>query len=283
MRICRFDDNRIGLLVDGSVRDVSAVLSRLPTHTYPFPTHDVLIEALPGLRKELLTEAAKAKPLSLDRVSLRSPVANSGKLIAAPVNYPAHLEEAIADPATFSREHVRRIEETGLFLKASSSLIGPADPIVLTYPQRRTDHEIELAVVIGRTGKNIPAERAPDHIAGFCIGLDITIRGPEERSLRKSCDCYSVLGPWLSTPDEIAALDNLQLRLCVDGAERQLANTRDLILDVPSLIAFASSYYTLYPGDVIFTGTPEGVGPIRPGNLVHAEITQLGELSMRVR
>jgi len=219
----------------------------------------------------------------LSDLNLQSPVPNPGKLIAAPVNYLAHLQEAIADKETFSRPHVRRIEETGLFLKATSSAIGAGSAIQLRQAERRTDHEIELAVVIGASGRDIDRADALKYVAGYCIGLDITIRGPEERSLRKSLDTYSVLGPWLVTADEFGNPAGKGLQLDVNGITKQRANTRDLILDVPALISFASRFYSLYPGDVIFTGTPEGVGPIVPGDSIRSVIEGVGEFSIAVR
>ncbi len=282
MRICRFDQNRIGLVTDGQIRDVTAVLSQLPARRYPFPTHDVFIDALPALREALRREAANASPIALDSVALLSPIANPGKLVAAPVNYASHIAEATADAATFPKEQLRRIQETGLFLKANSSMCGASEGIRLALPDRRTDHEIELAVVIGETASQVALRDAMSHVAGYCIGLDITLRGTEERSIRKSCDTYSVLGPWLTTPDEIADIGQLDLELSVNGELRQRANTRDLVLSVPQLIVFASSFYTLRPGDVIFTGTPSGVGPIRAGDTVNATITGLGQLVVKV-
>jgi 2-keto-4-pentenoate hydratase/2-oxohepta-3-ene-1,7-dioic acid hydratase in catechol pathway len=282
MRICRFDQNRIGLVADGQIRDVTAVLSQLPARRYPFPTHDVFIDALPALREALRREAANASPIALDSVALLSPIANPGKLVAAPVNYASHIAEATADAATFPKEQLRRIQETGLFLKANSSMCGASEGIRLALPDRRTDHEIELAVVIGETASQVALRDAMSHVAGYCIGLDITLRGTEERSIRKSCDTYSVLGPWLTTPDEIADIGQLELELSVNGELRQRANTRDLVLSVPQLIVFASSFYTLRPGDVIFTGTPSGVGPIRAGDTVNATITGLGQLVVKV-
>jgi 2,4-diketo-3-deoxy-L-fuconate hydrolase len=282
MKICRFDDNRIGVVSGQEVRDVTAVLDELPRMRYPFPCHDLLVEALPELRGKMLACASSMPGIPLDQIQLRSPVANPGKLFAAPVNYQAHLDEAIADPATFSRVHVRKIQETGLFLKATSSLIGSSETISIAHPDRRTDHEVELAVVIGRLCRNITPATAHAHIAGYCVGLDITVRGPEERSLRKSLDTYSVLGPWLTTADEISHPITLDLWLDVNGERRQMANTRDLIMNVPELISFASAFYTLHPGDVLYSGTPEGVGAIKPGDRIHAEIESLGSLQMRV-
>ena len=279
MKLCRYDD-RLGVVEGDTVRDVTAALDVLPGARYPLPCHDLLIEHLDEVAAAARDTDGDTRPLS--EVRLLSPVANPGKLVAAPVNYKAHLEEAIADEATFSRAHVRQIQETGLFLKATSSLIGPGEPIRIAHPDRRTDHEIELAVVIGRTCRNATRDDALSFVAGYTIGLDITIRGPEERSLRKSLDSYSVLGPWLVTADEFGDPTGRELLLSVDGEVRQRANTRDLIMDVPALIAFASSFYTLHPGDVLYTGTPEGVGPIRAGETIAASIAGIGDMTVKV-
>ncbi len=281
MRICRIEGGRLGVIEGDTVRDVTGALGVLPSATYPFVTHDLMIERLDEVRAAI-GRSSGGQTWPLGAVALLSPVGNPGKLVAAPVNYQAHLDEAVADETTFSRAHVRRIQETGLFLKATSSLVGASSAIVIHHPDRRTDHEIELAVVIGRAGRDIAASDALAYVAGYTVGLDITVRGPEERSLRKSLDTYSVLGPALVTADELGDPTGLELSLSVDGAIRQRANTRDLIMDVPALIAFASSFYTLYPGDVLFTGTPEGVGPIRPGERIDAAIERVGALSMDV-
>lgn len=282
MKISLFNGGRLGVVLGDEVADVSHVLDRLPGYRYPLPRYDLLIAALPALRPHIENEVAHAARYALAEVALESPVANPAKLVAAPVNYQAHLDEAIADEATFSRAHVRRIQETGLFLKATSSLVGASANIVIGLPDRRTDHEIELAAIIGKSAKNVSAAEALDYVAGYCIGLDITIRGPEERSLRKSLDSYSVLGPWLVTADEIDDPARLDLALDVNDEPRQRANTRDLIMNVGELIEFASKFYTLEPGDVVFTGTPEGVGPIQPGDTVRASIDKIGTIRMAV-
>ncbi len=175
------------------------------------------------------------------------------------------------------------IQTAGLFLKATSSLVGAGEGIALRKLDRRSDHEVELAFVIGKRASRVARADALQYVAGYCIGLDITIRGPEERSLRKSVDSYSVLGPWLVTADEIQNPGALGLRLSVNGEIRQQSNTADLILGVPELIEYASSFYTLFPGDVIFTGTPEGVGPIRPGDTITACIETIGTMQVAVR
>jgi 2-keto-4-pentenoate hydratase/2-oxohepta-3-ene-1,7-dioic acid hydratase in catechol pathway len=142
---------------------------------------------------------------------------------------------------------------------------------------------VELAVVIGRQGSRISRANALEHVAGYSIGLDITIRGSEDRSFRKSPDGFSVLGPWLVTADEIPDPGSLDLEIAVNGQQRQKSNTRYLILGVPELIEMASSFYTLYPGDVIYTGTPEGVSPIDPGDQIVATIERIGTMRVAVR
>jgi 2-keto-4-pentenoate hydratase/2-oxohepta-3-ene-1,7-dioic acid hydratase in catechol pathway len=122
-----------------------------------------------------------------------------------------------------------------------------------------------------------------DYIAGYSIGLDITVRGPQDRSFRKSADTYSVLGPWLVTPDEISDPGNLMMEISVDGELRQKASTADLICDIPDLIERATAVYRLYPGDIIMTGTPEGVGQIWAGATLKASIAEIGTMEMRVR
>lgn len=281
MRICRFDDHRLGVVEDATVFDVTDALSALPVVGYPLPCHDLLIANLDAVRRQIAAIPRGAgRPIG--EVTFLSPVANPGKLVAAPLNYEAHVAETIADEETFSREHVRRIQETGLFLKATSSLIGSGQSIEIHHPDRRTDHEIELAVVIGKRCRNVPRAEALAFVAGYAIGLDITIRGPEERSLRKSLDTYSVLGPWLVTADEFGDPADHELVLSVGGDERQRANTRNLILDVPALIAFASSYYTLHPGDILYSGTPDGVGPIVAGDCIEASISGIGRIKVAV-
>lgn len=281
MKICRFDRDCLGVVGGETIREVPEALTCLPPVRYPLPCHDLLIAHLDEIRAKLGTGASSRSHATTD-VTLLSPVANPGKIFAAPVNYETHLAEATADKATFSREQVRRIEEIGLFLKATSSLVGAGHPIEIHHPDRRTDHEIELVAIIGKTCRDVSRAEALSCVAGYTIGLDITVRGPEERSLRKSLDTYSVLGPWLVTADEFGDPSGHDLWLAVDGKLRQRANTSDLIMDVPTLIAFASSFYTLHPGDVLFTGTPDGVGPIEPGQTLTASISGIGQMIVNV-
>jgi 2-keto-4-pentenoate hydratase/2-oxohepta-3-ene-1,7-dioic acid hydratase in catechol pathway len=283
--LCQFDDNRLGIVDKDSVADVTAVLDELPRLRYPFPSGDALIAALPALRERILVTANRAPTIPISQARLLSPVANPGKVMGAPVNYKKHLAEVVADPNLHHQNpaHIQAIHQSGLFLKATSSLVGASQGVVIRHPDRRTDHEVELAVVIGQPANSVAAKDALRFVAGYCIGLDISVRGPEDRSLRKSIDTYTVLGPWLVTADEITDPSVLDLSITVNGELRQKANTRDMILGVPELIEFASSFYTLWPGDVLLTGTPEGVGPICAGDQMHARIDRIGDMIVLVR
>ena len=283
MQLCRFNDNRLGLVEGDRVKDVTAALKILPASHYPLPTYDLMIANLPAVRAEVEKLAKDAKVLALADVALLSPVANPGKIVAAPVNYKKHLEEAQTDPALHHQNQIAEIQRVGLFLKATSSLGGASEGIVIRHPDRRTDHEIELVAIIGTKCDRATRENAMSHVAGYCIGLDITVRGPEERSLRKSIDTYSVMGPYMVTADSVKNPDNLSFELTVNGEPRQKANTNDLIIGIADLIVFASAYYTLMPGDLLMTGTPEGVAPIVPGDVIDARIDQLGSMKVKVR
>ncbi|MGQ0664922.1 MAG: fumarylacetoacetate hydrolase family protein [Pseudomonadota bacterium] len=283
MRLCRFDDDRLGLVRGDRVHDVSAALDELPAARWPLPRGDLLIANLPRLgdRIEKLAAGAPARPLA--GVRLKSPVANPTKIIGAPINYKDHIEESKKDPGIAHGREIKTIGDWGLFLKASSALVGPGEGVALRFIDRRNDHEAELAVVIGRQGNNIPKAEALGHVAGYAIGLDMTVRGPELPSFRKSIDTYAVLGPWLVTADEIADPNALDFELKVNGQTRQKSNTRHLDYDVERLIEFASSFYTLYPGDIIMTGTPAGVGPVKPGDVMTVEVERIGRMEVAVR
>jgi 2,4-didehydro-3-deoxy-L-rhamnonate hydrolase len=285
MRVCRFGQDRLGVIEGDNVRDVTSALDVLPSSRYPLPRHDVLIANLDAVISRVKSIVKDSPSVPLASVKLLSPVANPGKLIAAPVNYQKHLDEVKDNVQIHANNpgHTLTIQSAGLFLKATSSLVGPGQGVAIRMPDRRTDHEVELAVVIGREGSRIPRANALSHVAGYSIGLDITIRGSEDRSFRKSPDGFSVLGPWLVTADEIADPGSLDLEIAVNGEQRQKSNTKYLILGVPELIELASSFYTLYPGDVIYTGTPEGVSPIEPGDQIVATIERIGTMRVAVR
>jgi 2-keto-4-pentenoate hydratase/2-oxohepta-3-ene-1,7-dioic acid hydratase in catechol pathway len=285
MRLCRFGDGHLGLVEGTGVRDVTAALAVLPASGYPLPTHDLLIANLDAVAARVREIAGASPVLPLAGLKLLSPVANPGKIIAAPVNYQKHLDEVKGDAAIHqgNQSHTLTIQKAGLFLKANSSLVGPGEGVALRFLDRRNDHEVELAVIIGKKCSQVSRAEALACVAGYSIALDITIRGTEDRSFRKSPDSYTVLGPWLVTPDEVGDPDALDLSIMVNGETRQNSNTRYMILKPAELIELASSFYTLYPGDIISTGTPEGVSPIVPGDTVVATVEKIGTMEVAVR
>jgi 2-keto-4-pentenoate hydratase/2-oxohepta-3-ene-1,7-dioic acid hydratase in catechol pathway len=290
MRICRFNEGRLGLVEADTVYDVSSVVAELPKLEWPVSPGDLFIEHLPRLKASLLAAKQGAKTYALKDVKLLSPVANPAKVIAAPLNYHAHVTESLADSQIHNKVHVAHydgfkspVAKFGVFLKSAQSVVGAGEGVKIAFPGRRNDHEVELAVIIGKQGKDIKAADAFSYIAGYSIGLDMTVRGTEDRSFRKSADTYSVLGPYLVTADEIADPGNLDFSIHVNDELRQDANTRDLITGIAELIEISSHVYTLYPGDIIMTGTPEGVGTIQPGDVMHARIDQIGTIDVAVR
>ena len=282
MKICRFDNDRLGVIVDGMVRDVTTAQDEIrAAHPYDAKS-DAIIAALPEWRSRLEDMAADAAPITLESVNLLPPVARPGKLMAAPVNYKAHINEAQADPGIRHIERTTKIREAGIFLKSNTALIGVGGTIPIRFPDRRNDHEFEFVIVIGKECSRVKQADALDVIAGYTLGLDMTVRGPEDRSARKSCDGYAVLGPWFVTADEIADPDDVSFHGAVNGDVKQDANTKDQVLSIGELIEYASEYYTLYPGDVMYTGSPEGVSEVKAGDELHFVCDQIGEFRIGV-
>jgi 2-keto-4-pentenoate hydratase/2-oxohepta-3-ene-1,7-dioic acid hydratase in catechol pathway len=283
MKFCRFGDQRYGVVRDGSVYDVTGIVEGVLARGVRPAKGDAVYANFAAVRAAIEAAPPGAPACSVADAAFLAPVAAPPKLVAAPVNYQAHIEEANADPAITFNRATARIDEAGLFLKAASSLVGPSEGVAVRFTDRRTDHEIELALVIGAEATNISEARALDVVAGYAIGLDMTVRGKEDRSFRKSIDSYAVLGPWLVTADEIADPNDIAFHLEVNGEPRQSSNTKMLIFNVQKLISWASRWYTLYPGDVLYTGTPEGVGPVGDGDVMTCHIDGIGDMRVNVR
>ncbi|MGD9989166.1 fumarylacetoacetate hydrolase family protein [Pseudonocardia sp.] len=200
-------------------------------------------------------------------------VPDPGKIVAAPVNYRAHQAEM---------NEASHIDSLGVFLKAPTSVIGHGDVVRLPYTDRRFDQEGEFAAIIGRRTRDVDETDALGAVFGYTSLLDMTMRGGEDRSVRKSFDTFTPVGPTVVTPDEVAPIDELELRLWVEGDLRQRADLRDLIWSLPRLIAYVSSVMTLLPGDIVTTGTPEGVGEVHDGDRIDMEISGLDRLGVGV-
>jgi 2,4-diketo-3-deoxy-L-fuconate hydrolase len=286
MKLCRFDEDRLGVVVGNMVHDVTAAQDEIRKSARYDMKGDAVIAALPTWRPRIEEMAKQVAGKPLSSVKLLSPIARPSKTMAAPTNYKKHIEE-MRSRTDLPREATQRqppdIGKAGIFLKSNSSIVGPSEGIPLRFLDRTNEHEIELVAIIGKQGTNIPKDKAKDYIAGYTLGLDMTCRGGEDRSFRKSIDGYSVLGPWFVTADEIANPDDVTVTLTVNGVLKQTADTKDLIYDIGRLIEFASSFYTLYPGDVYYTGTPQGVSPVKPGDVLRGKCDQVGEFEITVR
>lgn len=262
------DADRLGVVTDAGIVDVTAVV-RARTATPGLSAMRSLAPAWDALRDAIAHAARSAPPRPLTSVRLGPPVPDPGTVFAAPVNYHDHMTEM---------SETSHVGALGVFLKAPSSVIGTGATVQLPYTDRRFDQEGELAVVIGREARHVDESTALDHVLGYTGLFDITMRGGEDRSVRKSFATFTPMGPWLVTPDEFGDPTDVDLRCSVNGEVRQLANTRDLIWSVAALIAYVSSVTTLRPGDVITTGTPAGVGQIVAGDVVELELSGLGPL-----
>jgi 2,4-diketo-3-deoxy-L-fuconate hydrolase len=282
VKICRYGDGRYGVVRDDAVFDITEYVQQAVVSTR-LERGDAAIASLPEIVKLVSGAAFGAAAGTVAGTTFLSPVINPTKIVAAPVNYEAHITESEADPGITFNHAVARIDKAGLFLKASSSLVGAGDGVAVRFPDRRTDHEIELGVVIGKQCSDVSESDALGVVAGYAIALDMSVRGTEDRSFRKSIDSYSVLGPWLVTPDELPEPDSVDFTLKVNGVVKQQSNTRKLIFKTRKLIAWASRWYTLYPGDVLMTGTPEGVGPVGPGDVMDCEMEFIGSMRVDVR
>jgi 2-keto-4-pentenoate hydratase/2-oxohepta-3-ene-1,7-dioic acid hydratase in catechol pathway len=268
MRLGLYNRGCLGLLVDDFVVDVSAVVDAVG----PGGRLDALIrsDACSAIDRTYLS-AAPRTPLA--DVVWEAPLPRPGKIIGAPANYYEHIAEMMAS---------KSIAEWGFFLKAPTSVIGPRETIQLPYIDVRTDYEGELAVIIGRRGRNISVDDAMRYVFGYSCVLDVTVRSTEDRSTRKSFDTFTPLGPIVVTAEEIEDVANLELRLDINGAERQRCSTGKMIYRVPELIAYISSVMTIEPGDVIATGTPGGVGPLHDGDIVTLSVANVGTLRVSV-
>jgi 2-keto-4-pentenoate hydratase/2-oxohepta-3-ene-1,7-dioic acid hydratase in catechol pathway len=294
MKLAIFDSPDAGRLRLGAANDQGGIVD--VTAALPWPHDDDPLTA--GWWRRLcrdyddvagaLEKAAASGPvLALDAVTLRAPTVGPSKILASASNYAEHVAEMHAvQERTLGRVEAWMMN-FDVFLKSPSAIVGPADDIVIPPAIRAAGHEVhhesELVIIVGRGGHDIARDAALDHVFGYTIGLDITVRAEGDRSRRKSYDSFSPLGPWITTADEAGDPATFDIDLTCNGEARQHVNTSSLITPVPDIVAYASQMMTLLPGDVIFTGAPPGVGPIAPGDVLDARISRLGALHIAVR
>lgn len=280
MKLYVFDNYRLGALADdGSLIDITDQVSEA------VPGEDrmsALIMAWPEVRSAVAERVSVGGGASFSSVVLRAPQPRPRNLIAAPVNYHAHQQEMGGEHGVYKGMTIPTIDEMKGFFKSITSIVGPDGRIELPLAERRFDHEAEVGVVIGRVARRVPEQEALDYVFGYTPLMDITLRGPEDRSYRKSMDTFTPIGPCIVTADEVPDPADIEFSLTVGDEERQRANTGRLIFGIARLIAEYSAVTTLYPGDLIASGTPEGVGPITDGDVVTLQVAGMDPLVMNV-
>lgn len=269
MRLARYDAGagaRVGLVKGDAIIDLGRGDDMIG-----------LIASWPDAKDAIANAAGAATPLAAAR--LLAPVPRPGKIFAIGLNYADHIAES----------GVETPQQQVWFTKAVTSVNGPHDPILIAKAGPFVDYEVELVAVIGAGGRNIARADAAKHVFGYCIGNDVTERMWQHRtpqwSLGKSFDTHAPVGPWIVTVDEIGDPHDLGLRCIVNGETRQNSNTRHLVFDIWSQIEHLSQAMTLEPGDLIFTGTPGGVGAamsprqfLKAGDVVRCEVDRIGAI-----
>ncbi|MBP6014354.1 MAG: fumarylacetoacetate hydrolase family protein [Alphaproteobacteria bacterium] len=277
MKLATFTEShrrRIGVVEGDTIVDLAAAAPDLPQSMI------ALLRAGPtamAQAREVATSARQRLPLS--KVRLEAPVPRPGKVLAIGMNYADHIRET----GRAAPEH------QVWFAKQATCIVGPNDAVRIPKVSDKVDYEAELCVVIGRRCRHVPAARAFEVIAGFMCGNDISVRDWQQRSptmmMGKGFDTHGPTGPWIVTPDEIKDVHALNVRCLLNGEVMQSASTAEMIFKIPAQIEHLTAAFTLEPGDVIFTGTPAGVGnwrtpPVRmkAGDRVRVEIDGLGAL-----
>ena len=276
MKLLRFGlkgHEKPGILdVEGHIRDLSSIIDDIDGKTL-----ETKLEDLQSLDVSTL-------PIVEDNIRIGACVGNIGKFICIGLNYSDHAEETgSAIPS-----------EPIIFNKWTSAIVGPNDDVEIPQNSYKTDWEVELGIVIGKSGRYISQEDALDYVAGYCVINDVSERtfqleGTGTWDKGKGCDTFGPIGPWLVTKDEITDPNRLHLWLEVDGHRYQDGNTNTMIFDVPTLVSYISQYMSLQAGDVISTGTPPGVGlgqkpPVflREGQVMRLGIEGLGQQQQKV-
>ena len=275
MRLCVFeatDGRRPGLVVGDEIADISAVAGRscLPVD---------ILAAGPGGIEAIENAARSSSRIPLKSARLTAPLRRPGKILGIGLNYRDHAKETGRDPPTTQM----------WFNKQSSALHGPFDPVLMPAVSTALDYEVELVVVIGKYGRHVPRERAHEIIAGYMTGCDYSVRDWQRATptmiMGKGFDTHAPVGPWITTPDEAGDVSNMSLKCWVNDELRQAGNTGEMIFDVPAQIEHLTKAFALEPGDLIFTGTPAGVGAaftppkfVKVGDRVRVEVERLGAI-----
>lgn len=280
MRLCVFEATDVsgpGLVLGDEIVDLRSAAPHLSANPV-----DILSAGPAGI--DAIERAAKsARRLPLKSVKLKAPLGRPGKILGIGLNYRDHAKETGREPPTTQM----------WFNKQATSLHGPFDPVLMPAVSTALDYEVELVVVIGKHGRHVPRERAHEIIAGYATGCDYSVRDWQRATptmiMGKGFDTHAPVGPWITTPDEAGDVGNLSLKCWVNGELRQNGNTGDMIFDVAAQIEHLTKAFALEPGDLIFTGTPAGVGAaftppkfVKVGDTVRVEVGGLGVIEAEI-
>jgi 2-keto-4-pentenoate hydratase/2-oxohepta-3-ene-1,7-dioic acid hydratase in catechol pathway len=303
MKLALFDDYRLGVVDGDQLADVTGALEEHDSE-WPWVFVPRTIMHFDRVRARIEAALPNARRVPVSRAKLRPPVPAPSKIVAAASNYRAHnaemakyfAEGRFGPPQ--QQASTSGLRSSGLsdvpgrppgergevFLKSPSSIIGPGDTILMpdTTPGKEVHHEPELAAVIGRECKRVSPSQALDYVFGYLGLLDITVRGEGDRSRRKSYRGFTPVGPWIVLREEVPDPQNLDIKLWVNDELRQDANTGDMIETLAEVIEYASYCYTLMPGDIVTTGSPDGVAPIKEEDVLKIEIERIGSFTVDV-
>jgi 2-keto-4-pentenoate hydratase/2-oxohepta-3-ene-1,7-dioic acid hydratase in catechol pathway len=290
VKICSYNEGLPGLVEGESVYPLRDALASAGA-ARPGATMTEVIDALanhPAARTGL-AGARKGKPIALASARLLAPLDNPPAIWAAAANYGAHQAEMKERVGAYDRTQFAPDDLMAeVFLKPASSIIGPGGTVILPRISRHVDFECELAAVIGRTARKVSAENALDHVYGYTLCWDISIRDPwgkgrhNTRNIRKGFDTFCGVGPWIVTRDEIREPQDLRISVEQNGRNVMQAHTADMINGLRDLIRFLSSVTTLKPGTLLTTGTPAGVSKLADGDHLKGTITGIGTMELKV-
>lgn len=292
MKICHYNNNQAGVVVDDKVYNIGDALIKAGLARQGYTMLEI-IDALannPAAMQIAKDASSGGSSLPLSSVKLLAPITNPGSLWAAAANYRAHQKEMIERMG--SADRITKTDDelmAEFFLKTTSSIIGPNDTVILPKISKLVDFECELCAVIGKRARKVTEDQALDYVFGYTICWDISQRDPwgkgmqNTRNIRKGFDTFSALGPWIVTRDEIDEPQNLSIKVRQNGKDAMIAHTSDMICGLRQHIRFLTSCLTLRPGDLITTGTPAGVSKLHDGDHLHGTIEKIGSMELYVK
>lgn len=289
MKICRYNEGTAGLIDGDRIYPIREALAAAGAVAHDAQMAQILAALSQHPRAaEAMNLARKGPGVELAGARLLPPIDTPPAIWAAAANYDSHQVEMKERVAAYDRTKMSNDELMAeIFLKPSSAIIGPGDTIVLPEIARHVDFECELCAVIGKTARHVSADQALDHVFGYLMCWDISVREPwgrqrNTRNIRKGFDTFCAIGPWFVSRDEVAEPQDLHLRVEQNGREVMVAHTADMINGLRELIRFLSSVSTLKPGTLITTGTPAGVSKLAHGDVLRGSIGGIGTMELHV-